>query len=203
MTNFNITVFALAIGLTFSVSAVAENMSKTQYKSHVKNIEAEYKAAKAECDSLAGNASDICVADAKGKKNVAQAQLEASYKPSIKSRYDARVAQADADYSVAIQKCDDKAGNEKDVCVKEAKAAKVHQIADAKAKMKISDANSEANDSSSDANAKATEKKAEAHKDAAIEKRDADYVVAKEKCDALAGNAKDICMSDAKTRFGK
>ena len=46
MTNFNITVFALAIGLTFSVSAVAENMSKTQYKSHVKNIEAEYKAAK-------------------------------------------------------------------------------------------------------------------------------------------------------------
>jgi hypothetical protein len=34
---------------------------------------------------------------------------------------------------VAKEKCDDKAGNEKDVCVKEAKAALVRAKADAKA----------------------------------------------------------------------
>lgn len=203
MKNLKISAIALAIGFAFSVGAMAESMSKEQYKSLEKNLEAEYKVAKAGCDSLAGNANDICVAEAKGKKNIAKAELEANYKPSVKTRYDARVAKADADYSVAIEKCDDKAGNDKDVCVKEAKAAKVHEKADAKAQMKTSKANAVANEKSADAKANATEKKADAHKDAAADKRDADYVVAKEKCEVLAGAAKDLCMSDAKVRFGQ
>jgi hypothetical protein len=205
MKNLNLSAFALAlvIGLAFSVDAMDKSMSKIQYKSHEKSIEAEYKLDKARCDSLAGNANDICVAQAKGKMNIAKAELEANYKPSTKTRYDARVAKADADYSVAIEKCDDKAGNDKDVCVKEAKAAKVHQIADADAQMKTSKAGAVANEKSEDANAKAMEKTTEAQKEAAAYKRDADYVVAKEKCEALAGSAKDLCLSDAKVRFGK
>lgn len=205
MKNLNLSALALAlvIGLAFSVDAMDKSMSKIQYKSHEKSIEAKYKVDKARCDSLAGNANDICVAQAKGKMNIAKAELEANYKPSAKTRYDARVAKADADYSVAIEKCDDKAGNDKDVCVKEAKAAKVHQIADAEAQMKTSKAGAVADEKSGDANAKAMEKAADAHKDAAAAKSDADYAVAKEKCDALAGSAKDLCMSDAKVRFGK
>lgn len=214
MKNFSISAIALAIGLIFSAGAMAESMTKNQYKSHVKSIESEYKVDKAGCDSLAGNAKDICVAEAKGKQSVAKAELEANYKPSVKARYKAHVAKADADYSVAIQKCDDKAGNDKDVCVKEAKAAKVHQIADAKTQMKSKNANAEANETSGDAqavaneksgdaNAKAAETKADARKDATIEKRDANYAVAKEKCDALAGSVKDKCISDAKLRFGQ
>lgn len=205
MKNLNLSALALAlvIGLAFSVDAMDKSMSKIQYLSHEKSIEAEYKVDKTRCDSLAGNANDICIAQAKGKMNVAKAELEANYKPSTKTRYDARVAKADADYSVAIEKCDDKAGNSKDVCVKEAKAAKVHQIADADAQMKTSKAGAVANEKSEDANAKAMEKTTDAQKEAAAYKRDADYVVAKEKCEALAGSAKDLCMSDAKVRFGK
>lgn len=214
MKNFKINVIVLAIGLAFSAGAMAESMTKNQYKSHVKSIESEYKVDKAGCDSSAGNAKDICVAEAKGKQSIAKADLESNYKPSIKTRYDARVAKADADYSVAIEKCDDKAGNDKDVCVKEAKATKVHQIADAKTQMKSKNANAEAseksgdaqavaNEKSGDANAKAAETKADARKDATIEKRAADYAVAKEKCDALAGSVKDKCISDAKLRFGQ
>jgi len=203
MKNLKINAIVLAVGVAFSVGAMAESISKEQYKSHEKNIEAEYKAAKTGCDSLAGNANDICVAEVKGKKNIAKAELEANYKPSVKTRYDVSVAKADADYSVAIEKCDDKAGNTKDVCVKEAKATKVHQIADAKTQMKTSKANAVANEESADTKAKATEKKADAHKDAAADKRNADYVVAKEKCEVLAGAAKDLCMSDAKARFGQ
>src|SRR5665647_140995 len=203
MKNFSISAIALAIGLIFSAGAMAESMTKNQYKSHVKSIESEYKVDKAGCDSFAGNAKDICVAEAKGKQSVVKAELEANYKPSVKARYKAHVAKADADYSVAIEKCDDKAGNDKDVCVKEAKAAKVHQIADAKTQMKSKKANAEANEKSGDANAKAAETKADARKDATIEKRDANYAVAKEKCDALAGSVKDKCISDAKLRFGQ
>jgi hypothetical protein len=38
---------------------------------------------------------------------------------------------------------------------------------------------------------------------AAQDKRDADYVVAKEKCGALAGEAKLVCMDQAKAMHGK
>ena len=214
MKNLNNSAIVLAISLTFSGGAIAESMTKNQYKSHVKSIESTYKVDKTACDSSAGNAKDICVAEAKGKQSVAKAELEANYKPSVKARYDLNVAKADADYSIANEKCDDKSGNDKDVCVKEAKAAKVHQIADAKTQMKSNKANAEAketsgdaqavaNEKSGDANAKAAETKVDARKDARIEKRDADYAVAEEKCAALAGNVKDKCISDAKLRFGQ
>ena len=214
MKNFNVSAIVLALSLAFSAGAMAEIMTKNQYKSHVKSIESEYKVDKAACHSFAINAKDICVAEAKGKRNVAKAELEANYKPSGKARYDANVAKANADYSVANEKCDDKSGNDKDVCVKEAKSAKVHQIADAKTQMKSKKANAEAKETSGDAqavaneklgdaNAKSAESKADARNDATTVKRDADYAVAKEKCDALAGNVKDKCISDAKLRFGQ
>jgi hypothetical protein len=203
MKNPNISAVALAIGLAFSASAMAEHMSKTEYESLEKNIDAEYRSSKAECDSLAGNANDICMADAKGKKSVAKADLEDAYKPTIKTRYKARVAKADADYSGAIERCDDKAGNDKDVCVKEAKAARVHGQAGAEAQMKTRKADAVAIEKSTAANSKAMKKAVDAHNDAAADEVDADYAVAKEKCDVLAGDAKGMCLKDAKARFGK
>lgn len=214
MKNLNISAITLAVSLIFSVSAMAESMTKNQYKSHMNSIKSQYKVDKSACDLFSGNAKDICVAQAKGKQEIAKSELEANYKTSAKARYEANVAKADADYSVAAEKCDDKAGNDQDVCVKEAKAGKVHQIADAKTQLESKKANDEAIETSSDAqavaneklddaNAKAAETKADAHKDATIDKRDADYAVAKEKCDVLAGNVKDKCISNAKLRFGK
>ncbi len=203
MNPLNLSAIALALGLILCNSAMAESISKPQYKSQKNTIDAQYKTDKRACASLADNANDICIAAAKGKKSTAQAELEASYQPSPQHSYEAQTAKAEADYAVAIEKCDDKAGNDKDVCVKEAKADKVHQIADAKSKMKSTEANAEANDTSSAAQATAAEKKAEAHSDAQIDKRNADYLVAKEKCEVLANNAKDLCLSEAKNRFGK
>lgn len=203
MKNFNISALALALGLVFSLSVTAETMTKDQYKLQETKINAEYKYAKVRCESLAGNAEDICYAEEKGKKNVAKAELEHNYTTNVKTRYNLHVAQADADYSVAMEKCDAKDGNEEDVCEKEAKAAKVHAMADAKAQKSTSKVNAVANEKATDANVKAMEKVTDAHKDAAKEKRQADYAVAKEKCDALAGNAKDLCMSDAKIHLAQ
>ena len=45
---------------------------------------------------------------------------------------------------MAKERCDDKAGNVKDVCVKEARAAAVAAKADAKAKLKTANANDQA-----------------------------------------------------------
>jgi hypothetical protein len=203
MNKFNITAIAVAIGLAFSAGAMAQSMSKDEYKVHKDSIVAQYDSAKAGCDSFAGNAKDICMAEAKGKEKVAKAELEARNKPTQTTRYQARVARAEADFAVATEKCDDQAGNMKDVCVKEAKAAETAAKANAKAQMKTADANEIADEKSSDARAKANKKSADAREDAAADKRDADYAVAKEKCDAFASDAKNQCIASAKARYGK
>ena len=94
------------------------------------------------------NAKDVYMADAKGKEKVAKAELEARYKPSEKACYAVSVANAEADYAVAKEECDDKAGNDKKVCVKEANAAEARAKADAKAQMKTADTNKPATEKS-------------------------------------------------------
>ena len=192
MNKVNINGIALAVSLAFSAGTMAQTMSKDDYRSGKDRISADYKSDKAGCASLAANAGDICVAQAKGNEQISRAELEANYKPTVKNRYEARVAVAQADYAVAKERCDDLAGNPKDLCVKEAKAVQTAAEADAKAQMKTSDANATAN-----------EKSSEARQDAAASKLDAQYTVEKEKCNTFAGNAKDNCLAQAKARFGK
>ena len=207
MQTFNTTkplsIIALTLSLAFSLSAHAEALTKDQYKMQSTKINADYKLAKVRCESLAGNAEDICDAEEKGKRNIARAELEIAYTPTIKTRYDLHVAKADAAYAVAMQKCDDKAGITQDLCEKEAKAAKVHAISDAKAQMSTSKVNAVATEKSVEANEKAMEKSDEARQDATADKLKADYAVAKEKCDVLAGGAKNACLSEAKIRFAQ
>ena len=192
MKSIAITTIAAAVSLAFCAAAGAEIMSKPQYHESKKAIEAEYKGAKAACKKFTENAKDICLVDAKGHERVALAELEAAYAPSHKTQHDVRIAKANADFAVAKEKCDDKAGNSKDVCRKEAQSARIAARADADTSLKTTDARD-----------KAEKKVAVARKDAVEDKLDAEYAVAKEKCDALAGNPKDQCVSSAKARFGK
>ena len=167
-------------------------MTKDNYAMAKKDADAQYKIDKDACSSLNGNAKDICVAEAKGKDNAAKADAEASYANTPKAREAARVAHAKATHDVSIEKCDDLAGNRKDVCVKEAKAAFVRAKADAKVDRVAVDTRKDA-----------TAKQTEAGKEASADKRDANYKVAIEKCDALAGPAKDACVDTAKVQYGK
>lgn len=203
MNKINITAITAAIALVFSAGAVAQTMSKDQYNSGKDGIAIDYKSAKAACGSLSGNAKDICRAGASSNEKVAMAVLDAEYKPSDKASYKVRLAKANADYGVAREKCDDKAGNVKDVCLKEAKAAEIAAKADAKAQLTIANANTKAAETSAKANNTANKKGVEARRDAATEKRNAEYVVAREKCDKFAGDAKAVCVEDARVRFGQ
>jgi hypothetical protein len=203
MKKHNVIVIAAAIALAFSAGAMATSMSPDANKAGKTSIATEYKSDRVACDSFSANAKDICIAEAKGKEKVAKADLEAGYKPSNENRYKVGVARAEADYAVARQKCDDKAGNSKDVCIKEAKAAQIAAKADAKALLKTSKANQIADDKAAAARIKAREASGAARQDAATDKRDADYAVAKEKCDVFAGDAKAACVKDAKARYGQ
>lgn len=161
--------------------AYAATMTKADYKADKTRISADYKTDKAACASQAANAKDICLQEAKAKEKVALAELEYGYTGKAADRTKVLVAKAESAYAVAKERCDDQAGNAKDVCVMEAKAIEVKALADAKMGMEIG----------------------EAKKDAATDKRDADYKVAVEKCDALAGDAKSSCVAAAKTKFGQ
>jgi hypothetical protein len=172
----------VVIGLAVPTFAMAAaGMTSSEYSAAKDRAAAEYKAAKSQCDGLKGNAKDVCVAEAKAAEKKAKANAEAQYKNTDKARQDAAIAAAKADYDVAKEKCDDKKGNDKDVCVKEAKAVETKAIADAKAAQKV----------------------AAVRQDAREDKMDADYKVAMEKCDALSGAAKDSCQNTAKAKYKK
>lgn len=161
--------------------AQAANMPKADYKAAKDSISTTYKADKKACDALSGNAKDVCTEEAKGKEKVAKAELEYRYTGKPADQNKLLKTQAEATYAVAKEKCDDKAGNDKDVCVKEAKAAEATALADAKMSKEVG----------------------AAKKDASADKRDADYKAEAEKCDALAGDAKSSCVAAAKAKFGK
>ncbi len=114
---------ALCAAVSLGFAAQAGAMTKGEHDAAKDRIEAAYKASKERCDGLAGNAKDICTSEAKGVESVAKAELDAQYKPTAKSRAKVIEAKADATYDTAKEKCDDLAGNAKDVCVKDAKAA--------------------------------------------------------------------------------
>jgi hypothetical protein len=133
MTLKPIAALVAAAGLALApVAFAADKVSAEAYKAEKDKIDASYKAEMERCDSQTGNAKDICKAQAKGKHKAAKADAEAQYRGTAKAQADARIAHADADYDVAKQKCDELAGNKKDVCMKDAKAVHVKAKADAK-----------------------------------------------------------------------
>ncbi len=203
MKHLNTQMAAIVIALASANSVFSQEMSKASYKASEEKLEVDYKAAKKACAPLKANPFDICIAEAKAAQKIGKSELYAAYRPTERNRYNASVAKANANYSVAIEKCDDSSGNTKAVCRKEASAAQVSATADAKAKFKIDEANLKAVAGSADARAAATKARTDARKDASSDKSDAEYAVEKAKCDAMTGNAKDMCMAQAKARFGK
>jgi hypothetical protein len=203
MKSHTLSHIAFALSLTFGVAAQAQTMSKAEYKSAKEKIEADYKAAQVPCASLSANPKKICTVEAKGNERIALANLDASNKPSAKSQREVRDVQANAVYDLAKQKCQDLAGNAKDICIKEAKSAETSAKAEAKLQLKTSEAKADAKNTTQQANNKANEKVQDARSEAITDKSDAQYKVEKEKCDTFSGAAKDTCLTQAKVRFAK
>jgi hypothetical protein len=171
----------LCLSLLSVSAAQAEMISKSDYKAGKTRISDAYKTDKAACHSQSGNAKDVCEEEAKGKEKVARAELEYSYSGKASDSNKVQVVKVKAAYEVAKEKCDDLAGNAKNLCVQEAKAAEQKALADAKMDKDIN----------------------KAKKTDASEKLEADYKVAIEKCDGLAGDAKASCVTAAKGMSGK
>lgn len=184
----------IALAMTGLLATTGMAMDKAEHSATKDRISADYKMAKAQCDTLKDNAKDVCEKQAKGNEKVAMAELEAQYKPSEKAAYNVRKERADADYEVAKEKCDDMKGNAEDVCKKDAKAQHVKAVENAKVAKVQATPNKDVNEKRADV--------AEAKKDANQEKREAEYKAAKERCEPMKGDVQDKCEAEAKLKYG-
>lgn len=144
-------------------------------------VDASYKDARDRCDALAGNPKDVCVAQAKAVRVHGREEARARYEDTLQAYTRARMRIAAAEYDRDKARCAGFAGNDKDVCLAQAKAALVAAQADARADRKTIQARNEARD----------------------DKLDAAWKVARERCAAFAGAAKDQCLANAKVELGK
>jgi hypothetical protein len=153
--------------------------TKTAYQQAHDTAETNFKNARARCASIAGNPHDVCVAEAKAARVQAEEEAGAAYENTLKAYTRARMRIADANYERDKARCDGLTGNNKDVCMAQAKATLVAAQADAKADKQTIEARNQARD----------------------DKKKAAYRVALEKCDAYAGAVKDQCVAQAKAAY--
>jgi hypothetical protein len=145
-----LSIIATALALAFAGAAQAQSTpgstdgdarAKTRgmidtpaQRAEEKEINSAYKADRAKCANMKGNQKDICVAEAKGKHNVAKAEQEVKENDTPRARIKVDEAKADAEYGVAKQRCQEQTGNARSTCEKEAKATRDKARTDAKTK---------------------------------------------------------------------
>lgn len=166
----------LAAGLGASQ---AENISRTVLEGARDDVKAHHETALHACDPLSGNARDVCKAEAEGRQKVALAWLDYRHTGSDRDRQKLNEAVYEARHEVARERCDDLAGDRKDLCLREARTARDKAKADARLQKEV----------------------AEAMDDAQKARMKADYQLAAERCNSLAGERRDVCMTSAEARF--
>ncbi len=164
-----------------AASASPSAEAKSAYAQAKDRADANYKADKARCAGITGNPHDVCMAEADAARVRTREEASAQYDNTLKAYTRSRMKIADANYDVDKAKCGALTGNDKDVCIKQAKSTLIAAQADAKADKKTIEARTDARD----------------------DKRAAEYKVALEKCDAYAGAPKDSCVAAAKSQYGK
>jgi hypothetical protein len=174
-------VAAFGFASTASTASAASTAAKDTYALARQSADTNYQRAQAQCIALTGVPRNVCVAEAEAVRTRATSSAKVQYKGTRQAHANARIAVANADFAVAEAKCESHAGNKKEVCLKEAAAAK--------AAIKV--------------NATADRKIIAARNEAAEKTLDANYKVALEKCGAYAGTTARNCVAAAKARFAK
>ena len=99
-----------------------------------------------------------------------------------KSQYKSSRESIHSEYQSAAEACEPLKANAKDICMAEAKGKKKVSLAELTASYKPT---------------------SKSRYGVRIARAEADYAVAKEKCATLEAGAKDSCVADAKTHYGK
>lgn len=174
-------ILAGAATLAGSAAANEAHGEKGEYRQAMNHAGAAYRVQAQRCAGLAGNGRDICSEQARAEYKRAGAEAQARLRNTPGARVDARISIADAEYAVARARCRAQSGNQRNVCMEQAKAENTAAKADARSDLRVTEARNKARN----------------------QKRDAYYKAEAEKCDAMKDEARDACITLAKSRHGK
>ena len=180
-TSYLLLLIGVALATSGPVLAQQKADAKEVYQRAMDSADAAYDLARTRCDAVAGIPHDICVAEAHAARVRIEEEAQAAYTNTLAAYTQARMRIASAYYDRDKARCGALAGNDREVCLQQAKAYLVAARADARADRKT----------------------VEARLDARDEKIDAEYRVALQKCDAFAGAVKDQCVGTARAAYGK
>ena len=125
---------AMTVSAAFAAAPTAAlNSDPATYRTLTDQAKADYKVAIDKCDAMSGNAKTTCKDEAKLARARSEADAVAKYKDSVKDRSKANKEVADAEYTLAKDKCKDMDRSGKDACLGTAKADHTRAVADAKA----------------------------------------------------------------------
>jgi hypothetical protein len=105
-----------------SAEANYKGTAKARMDSQIANADADFMIAKVACEPKAAQERDVCVKEAQATQVKLVADAKA-HKTAVDARTDAREDTRDAQYKVALAKCDAMSGTEKDTCVTSANSA--------------------------------------------------------------------------------
>jgi hypothetical protein len=91
-----------------------------------------YEAARDACQRLEGNARDVCVAEARHRRTEALAVAQAKREGTPRAALEASLASSRAEYRAALERCEDRAHDERQACIAQARAARDQANADAR-----------------------------------------------------------------------
>lgn len=181
MIRFSIALLAVAGALSATVAHAEPTFSKAAYEGAKEDIRSTFKAERQACGKLEAAAREVCVERTKGGEKVALARLQLNYTGSADDEFALYRVEYEARYEIDRQRCTQREGSDKDICVQQAKTERDKAKADATMARRINDAVAD------DARARLK----------------ADLALAREKCDALAGDVRDACRASAKARFSE
>jgi len=87
----------------------------------LQRIDAEFDAARERCDDRAGQAKEVCLAEARAERRIRKVELAARGQGTPKARYDADIARAEAEFVVAKERCGVRAGDDRAGCIADAR----------------------------------------------------------------------------------
>lgn len=125
-------ILCISLAALFSSSlALAQTVDDNAYKAAKDKAESDYKVAKDNCKSLKHNAKDVCKEEAKVAQARADLDATKQYQNTPKDVEKAEKKLADAEFSLAKERCDDMSGSAKSTCRSDAKSAHKTALANA------------------------------------------------------------------------
>ena len=178
-------------GAAQALPLVDKALTRDDVKAQKVRIEEQYDQAQTRCRRVQGHARELCNEQARGERDVQQAELQFQAEPTGDNDQKLRVARAEAAYSLALVRCKDMDGQARDVCRKDAKSVFNEAKAEAKLQREVSEQELRSAVTVRDRTAQ-QEKLAET-----------EFNAARERCEILPGEGRANCLLDAKKRYGK